>query len=198
MVTEEPGKEGGRERDRHEAGPTVFIEKEERVNAEQEALNRQFPEFMYGATGQERMTAVTVDEAAGEIIDQLDLLQCSSTVTVVKHRRKQLGPGDFQDNGPLSRFLEQLDEEYGDPDGSPWDPSPAMLAAEREFLAKVLREYRPFKLDPVQEIEVGVFQWVDENAKRWLHEGVAEQESGSRGLNQGETGPEHPEEKCSR
>ena len=194
-MTQESGKEGRRERDRHEAGPAIFTEKEERMNAEQEALDRQFPEFMYGAFGQERMTAVTVDEAAEEIIDQMDLLQCSRTVTVVKHRRKRLVPEDFQDKGPLSRFLEELDEEYGDPDGSPWDPSPAMLAAEREFLARVLREYRPFKLDPVQEIEVGVFQWVDENARRWLHEGVAEQESGSRGLSQGETGREHPEEK---
>ena len=160
------------------------------MSAEQEALDRQFPEFMYGATGQERMTAVTVDEAAEEIIDQLDLLQCSSTVTVVKHRRKQLGPGDFQDNGPLSRFLEQLDEEYGDPDGSPWDPSPAMLAAEREFLARVLREYRPFKLDPVEEIRLDIFQWVDENAKRWLQESVAEMESGSQGLGRTKETPE--------
>jgi hypothetical protein len=70
----------------------------------------------------------------------------------------------------LERMLEILDEEYGNPDGREDEPTPAMLEAEKAFLAVMQREYRPWACEEITSKEIEVMPWVREHAPNWLTE----------------------------
>ncbi len=52
----------------------------------------------------------------------------------------------------LDRLLEDLDEEYGDHDGDPTEPSDAMKRAALAFADSILKEYTPFMCEPTGEV----------------------------------------------
>lgn len=69
---------------------------------------------------------------------------------------------------PLEDCLEALDEEYGNPDGTKDDPTPAMEEAEKAFLAVIEREYRPWACEEVCRETVNVLRWVRDHRHEWL------------------------------
>lgn len=52
----------------------------------------------------------------------------------------------------LDQFLEDLDEEYGDPDGDNTEPTETMKAASLAFADAILKEYTPFFCEPTGEV----------------------------------------------
>jgi hypothetical protein len=68
----------------------------------------------------------------------------------------------------LEHLLEVLDEEYGDPDDSSTEPTPAMLAAEKQFHEAVLREYESWACKKVCTKTVDSKEWIQKNRPDWL------------------------------
>lgn len=73
----------------------------------------------------------------------------------------------------LEDLLERLDEDYGDPDGDPTDPTEKMQQAEAAFIRVVLDEYVPWSCEKVCEEEVDVEAWVRRYRPDWLKDGAA-------------------------
>jgi len=83
--------------------------------------------------------------------------------------RKAVVPESFFRDSLLTRALEALDEEFGDPDGGYSAPTPGMIEAEAAFIRAVLKEYLVWTCEKTGEIErVNVAEWVRENRPDWL------------------------------
>lgn len=64
---------------------------------------------------------------------------------------------------PLEDLLDQLDDEYGNPNGDPTEPTEAMEKAEKRFLKAIYREYLPWACEEVVRKEIDVKKWIAEN-----------------------------------
>jgi hypothetical protein len=71
---------------------------------------------------------------------------------------------------PLDYVLERLDEDHGDPDGVPDDPTEKMKAAEAAFIAAVLAEYKGHWCEDVYHEDVNARGWLAEHDPEWLKE----------------------------
>ena len=90
------------------------------------------------------------------------------TITITAFRRPKLDIGKFN---PLEFVLEELDEEYADPeDIRGADATPAMIEAEKEFLKIVLDEYSPWRADKSHHVTVNLADWIRECHPQWLEE----------------------------
>lgn len=65
---------------------------------------------------------------------------------------------------PLNRILEDLDSEYGDPNGNHMEPSERLLALEREFVKAIIEEYVPWACERTGEkVVINMREWVLKN-----------------------------------
>ena len=90
------------------------------------------------------------------------------TITITAFRRPKLNLGT---HNPLEFVLEELDEEYADPEdiiGA--DATPAMIEAEKEFLKIVYDEYSPWRADKSHHVTVNTADWICECHPQWLEE----------------------------
>jgi hypothetical protein len=71
---------------------------------------------------------------------------------------------------PLECLLDDLDEEYGNPDGDRPAASSKMKDAEKAFIEAVVAEYRPWAHERTWECEVDVEAWVWDNMPEWIDE----------------------------
>src|SRR5690606_19353922 len=73
---------------------------------------------------------------------------------------------------PLEHILEQLDDEFGDPDSCDGTAATeAMKQAEKVFIAAVLAEYTPWMCEKTgNEVTVDALEWVREHRPDWLQE----------------------------
>jgi len=91
------------------------------------------------------------------------------TVTILEYGPRTIDTDDS--DAVLERYLEGLDEEYGNPERDGDTPTPAMKAAAAAFVAAVNAEYEVWQCVPTGRSEtVNVLQWVKENAPEWLEE----------------------------
>lgn len=67
----------------------------------------------------------------------------------------------------LDRFLEDLDEDYGNPEEATTQTE-AMLVAAKEFVEKINAEYTVWSCKRVATEEINVMDWVKEHAPNWL------------------------------
>ena len=94
-------------------------------------------------------------------------------IVVVSYRRSIVEIGK---SSVLEGLLEQLEEEYGDPEGE-WDQYPddfkKMEEAEKVFLDRICELYHSWscKEIPGSGVEVDVENWIKEHAPGWLTEG---------------------------
>ena len=79
---------------------------------------------------------------------------------------------DLKSMDILDRLLERMDEEYKHEDDD-WshEMTQGMVAAEDEFLDKVIAEYTVTKLDAVCSDEIKIGEFVKEHCAHWLNEG---------------------------
>ena len=116
---------------------------------------------MYGAPEQRRVTATTLTEAVEQILSEIIPEHFPDTIRVTTFKRPTIRPQMFN---PLEHLLEQLDEEYADPEDTAETPAtPRMKEAEQAFLQAVLREYVPWKLEPDHTVVVDVGEWLRAN-----------------------------------
>lgn len=130
---------------------------------------------VYWAVGdEERLTATTLNDAVEQYLDAIapDPLPLDDTITVVGYVRMTVtaDPDRY-----LATLLEDLDEEYGDPEGSDETKiTDGMRGAAALFVASVIKEYDNWACEPLDgsEVEVQVREWVTANAPEWLEEDV--------------------------
>ena len=122
----------------------------------------------WGKVDDERLTYTEMDDAIESIIDGTDDIEdLPETIEVCGFARIE----PSMKNGAevaLERLLENLDEEYSDPDGSYTDPTDAMIEASEMFVAVVLKEYKCWACEPVKWETVNVQAWIKENRPDWL------------------------------
>ena len=111
---------------------------------------------LYGDPDQAGLTATTLHEAVMDIVDRMGgtTFPCSIDIATFEPMQPVT---NFQ---PLDAVLEKLDEEYGNPEAvEPFHPTPAMEQAEKDFLAVVLQEYRPWAYEQtlVETIDLQVY-----------------------------------------
>lgn len=118
----------------------------------------------WGLPDSEYLTYETRDEAIEWILDAMGERPTQIVVCGFAHMVPYYG-----NLNPLEHCIEYLDEEYGDPDGGSFDPTPAMLEAEKMFLAVIEREYTPWACEEVCRETVDVQAWVSAHRPDWLH-----------------------------
>jgi hypothetical protein len=90
------------------------------------------------------------------------------TVTVYGFAR-EVPKWDREAQRVLDRFLEDLDEPYGNPEEAT-DQTDAMLVAAKEFVEKIKAEYQVWSCRRVTSEEINVMEWVKEHCPHWLDE----------------------------
>ena len=124
----------------------------------------------WGKEDDERLTYTEMDDAIESIIDGTDDIEdLPETIEVCGFARIE----PSMKNGAevaLERLLENLDEEYSDPDGSYTDPTDKMIEASKEFVATVLDEYKVWACELVSRETINVQKWIKENRPEWLKE----------------------------
>lgn len=115
----------------------------------------------------ERLTCESVDEAVEEYLDAVPMYEWPETLTV---RGFEPQAATYDGDTVLERMLEHLDEEYGDPDGDPTEPTEEMKAAADAFVTVVLAGYRSWACEECETVDVNVREWVKENRPDRLEE----------------------------
>lgn len=117
----------------------------------------------------ERLRWDNIDDAMMEFFENVPRELWPETVTVNGFARMTV---DRKRLCPLDLLLEELDEEYGDPEGDYPIPTDAMKGAEKTFLDVVLSEYTPWACEQVAIKEINVIAWVKANKPEWLEEEI--------------------------
>jgi hypothetical protein len=105
-------------------------------------------------------TLSSFDEAVEAEIDEIDERdELPATVEVNAWRRAVPDPKRLA-GYPLELVLERLDEEYAYPDDVDTEPTDAMKAAEKAFIARVVELYEPDAFEISEVVTVDVGEWL--------------------------------------
>lgn len=123
----------------------------------------------WGVKGAEETLVESQFDAVESYLDDLSLDQMPETLTVQGFVPRKPTVGDC--GRVLQRLIEDLEEEYGNPDGDCWTPTQTLRDAEQVFLKAVLAEYQAFACEPFGDsVIIVVRDWVQENRPDWLLE----------------------------
>lgn len=118
-----------------------------------------------------QLTDTDPDEAIEHFLDEIHP-ELPETVTVYGWKRAKINPSVSLPQNVLERVLEDLDEQYGDPDGDNTDFTESMEAAAQAFVDAVVVEYQltswPHEIDKDFKMEVNTREWMRENAPEWF------------------------------
>ena len=124
-----------------------------------------YPLYMYGKPEQTQFTAFTKDQAILDILDDIILQHSPNTIQVTTYRRPTMDPSNFN---PLEFLLENLDDNYADPeDTGATPPTPAMQKAEHQFIQAVLNEYKSWHMDPILTETVHIADWLQQHPDKF-------------------------------
>ena len=121
----------------------------------------------WDSEGEERLTYTDKDEAIMGILDGLDKLP--EKIEICGYAR-MIPNVELLAHLALERLLENLDEEYGDPEGGYVSGTDKMKEAAKVFLTAVLDEYVIWACILVKRETVDVPAWVKENCPEWLEQ----------------------------
>lgn len=133
--------------------------------------NSKIERVFWGDDGCEVLTHSDPDEAIEAYIDGFhpDPIATIGEITMYEYAPMKVSVSDCL--SPLELVLENLDEEYGDPDGDGYEVTDAMKAAEKAFLEIVAAEYRPWSCEQTgKSVTVNALEWVQEHRPDWLKE----------------------------
>ena len=128
-------------------------------------------EQLYGLDGDE-----TLQECPENVLDQwIDLVGFNTFEAAASHEEWPMKVYVFKRmnhwrnrvrfaENYLERILEDLDEEYGDPEGDTTEPTDAMKRAALAFVDAVFREYEPWNCERTKEF---VLITREEAEERW-------------------------------
>lgn len=127
--------------------------------------------MLWGELGDESLRHHSPDDAIEEIIDGLHPAGFAEIGQVTVHEFAPMKASVPSHWRPLESLLENLDEEYANPEGDGTKPTEAMLAAEKAFIAAVLAEYKPWMCEETgKTVTVNALEWVREHRADWLTE----------------------------
>lgn len=89
----------------------------------------------------ERLTHETIEDALDAYGDSIHPAPTPESVEVFGFARMEIDL-DFWSNDVLTRFIESVDEEYGDPDDGYSEPTEAMKTAAKAFVRAVVADYK--------------------------------------------------------
>lgn len=127
------------------------------------AHNRE-PE-LWSADDGERLSDYTLGDAIGHYLDGIEPGCWPNMLTVTGFARMR---ARVSARWLLDLILENLDEEYGDPECGYSKPTAAMIAAAGVFAAAIESEYDSWACETVTKVTVRVIAWVRENEPQWL------------------------------
>jgi hypothetical protein len=122
----------------------------------------------WGPPEAERLYANTKDEAIEFILDDLDLDKLPEMIEVAGYAPMAPDIETTYEGDVLEHILEQLDENYGDPEGDDTSPTEAMKEAEAAFLAVIQKEYHVWMCDEVCRETVNAMDWIKGHRPDWL------------------------------
>ncbi len=114
----------------------------------------------------ERFHCETVDAAVEEYLDDREPEDWPIKLIAYGYTPIELAPGSISFRYELEQFLEQLDEEYGDPDETT-EITDAMLVAAEAFGEIIRKLYPVFSCERVEESHVDVQEWVLHHHPGW-------------------------------
>lgn len=112
---------------------------------------------LWGVNDPETMDNTDPDEAIVEWLSSIPRYEVHDTFELVGYKRM---PVSYHHQRIVDVMLEQLDDEYGGPDGDYTKPTAAMLEAGRVFVSAVLAEYKTWACEEVYREVVNVEEWV--------------------------------------
>lgn len=121
----------------------------------------------------ENLTDTDPDDAIRDYLDGFlspgcDVLEMlPETVELYGYARMKTDGIELDADSILERVLENLDDEYGDPDDRT-TPTPAMKKAAKAFVAVIRDEYKVWSCEVVNRQVIQVEDWVRENEPEWL------------------------------
>jgi hypothetical protein len=136
------------------------------------------PKFWTCRRDEERLSADCVEDAMDEWVDHLFPDPLPETVTVYGFAPMELPSVEKLAGRAVDYLLELLDEEYGDPEGDPGEPTAKIKAAAEAFATILRAEYRAYTCEEVTSETVKVADYVDladyaknveEHEARWKH-----------------------------
>ncbi len=110
---------------------------------------------------QERLYHDNVADAIYAYLDDIRPNELPEKITVYGWVRVEVDEPDAK--YVVERILEDIDEEYGDPDGDTPEITPKMLEASKELIKVVMSEYECWACEEVTEEEIIVADWMKEN-----------------------------------
>jgi len=117
----------------------------------------------WGQRDANQLTYTDKDEAIEEILDGIDKLP--STIEICGYA--EMIP-DWAHYAPLESMLDNLYEEYGDPDGCYTKPTPDMKKAEEAFMSVIAEEYKPGAYEVITQETIDVAEWIKVHRPDWL------------------------------
>jgi len=134
------------------------------------------PTFWSHDDGCETLHHTDMDDAIRDHLDSMLSPGCDTlatlpeTITVYGFTRNVIGKNEpaLDPGMVVERIFEDLDEEYGDPDGRDDSPAPQILAAAEALCAAVREHYRVWTCERTCEERINVAEWVRENEPEWL------------------------------
>ncbi len=122
------------------------------------------PQF-WGLKDQERLTCTDPDEVIEACLEDADPECPPKTILICG-----FVPMDATLNPDrcLDDILCSLDEEYGDSEGEPTNPTEAMKRAMQTCCDTILKDYISWACEQVCSQEVNVQEWIKKNRPDWL------------------------------
>jgi hypothetical protein len=119
----------------------------------------------WGEEGQERLSDSCIDDCIEYIVDMIEDLDVTIEAVAFSMMKVQVNLDSI-----LADIVENLDEEYGDPDGDAHTPTQSMIDAANQLARVIEKDYAPWACEAIGTVEVDVFSWVKEHRPDWLEE----------------------------
>lgn len=114
-----------------------------------------------------------IDEVIEAVLDETEVQD--GTLQIYGYVRMDIPSSVLSGEGILEQVIEQVEEEYGDPDGSGvWVATVAVKEAAERLAEQIRHDYPVWPCESVLSVDVDVRKWIEENNPEWLEEEEAE------------------------
>lgn len=117
------------------------------------------PDYWTCREGEEILACHTIEEAVDDYADHIHPEPMPEEIEVIGFATREAT--DDWCGSPLDYVLENLDAEFGDPDGGPRGKTARMKVAEATFILAVLSEYSVWACEEVCRKTVKVSEYLD-------------------------------------
>ena len=135
--------------------------------------------MLWGEWDDEVLTCRDAESAIESYLDMAfpEEFESIGDVTVFEYRPVTIQTSDC--GSPLEGVLEYLDEQYGDPDGTPaYAGTQEMRDAEKAFLETVIKHYKPWACEQTgKSVTVNALEWVREHRPDWLKDSAVKDQA---------------------